>query len=312
MHKNSKKIKFKPFFGLASNHLQMIISAFMPSGKSPPSIQQLFEIGNGDRLSCEISIPQNWTEKQKTVALIHGLGGSHESRYMIRMTRKLYEKGNKVVRINLRGSGSGKGLSKLPYNAGNSQDVLKVLEELKKMHPLSEITLIGFSLGGNIALKLAGELGLEAEKLIKTVIAISPPFDLEHTVLAMQQRNHWLYLKYYLKGISKQAKPWTTEKFRSVYEYDDKITGPLWGYSGAKDYYLNNSSKYFLDKIAVTTHILCAEDDPFVSIAALKGITTTDHVHLWTTDSGSHMGFLGRTNFQWLDALLLSWVDDKY
>lgn len=307
----SKSLNFEPLFGLSSNHLQMIIAAFLPKGKAPASQQWLVDIGKGDKLSCEVSIPFNWKEDNKTIVLIHGLGGSHNSNYMVRIARKLDKKGYKVVRVNLRGCGSGKGMSKLPYCAGNSDDILKVLQALKEKTPHSEIFVIGFSLGGNATLKLAGELGPDAEKLVKTFIAICPPFDLEHTVRLLEKKELGLYHRYYLKNISKQSLPWTTQKFQSLYEFDDKITGPLWGFAGAKDFYQNCSSKYFLSKIGVTTLILSAEDDPFVSIDELKNISMSPHVHVWTTKHGSHMGFLGRTKLQWLDQLLLDWIEEK-
>jgi len=311
-----KKLKFQPLFGLSSKHLQMIISAYIPTGRAPPSKQWFVDIGNGDKLSCEVSIPPTWKENHKTIALIHGLGGSHTSRYMIRMARKLYKRGSKVVRINLRGCGSGKGFSKLPYSAGNSDDLLKVLQALKKESPHSEITVIGFSLGGNTALKLAGELGSDAETLVKTFIAVCPPFDLEQTVLSIQQSKYRLYHQYYLKNIFKQASSWITQKFNSIYEFDDKVTGPIWGFSGAQDYYRSCSCKNFLSKIRVTSHLICAEDDPFVPLGGLKDIPSSNHVHFWTTEYGSHMGFLGRTRhawkFQWMDHLLLDWIDEKF
>ena len=311
MINKSQKLKFEPFFGLTSKHLQMIIAAFLPGGKAPQSSEMLIDIGGGDQLSCLVSTPPKWKINHTTVIMIHGLGGSHDSRYMVRMARKLYDKNYKVVRVNLRGSGTGKGLSKLPYNAGNSHDVLKVIQDLKKTVPTSDIILIGFSLGGNTALKLAGELGKNAVSLIKSVIAVCPPFDLEYTVLTMKKKKYQLYQKYYLKGISKQSLPWTTEKFKSIHDFDENVTGPLWGYTNAQDYYLNNSSMHFISSITVDTHILCAEDDPFVSLKALENISFSNNVHLWTTEYGSHMGFLGRTNFQWVDKLLIKWIEKK-
>lgn len=303
-----KPLNFKPLFGLSSKYLQMILASFLPKGKAPASQQWLIDIGEGDKLSCQVSTPNDWKENNKTVVLVHGLGGSHNSNYMVRIARKLYEKGNQVVRINLRGCGSGKGLSKLPYSAGNSQDILKVVQALKEKTPASDIVVIGFSLGANIALKLAGELGQDAEKLVKTIIAICPPFDLKQTVSLIEEKKHRIYHQYYLKNIHKQSLPWTSQKFNSIYEFDDKITGPLWGFSGADDYYQNCSSKHFLNKICVTSHILSAEDDPFISIDKLKNCSMSSHVHLWTTKYGSHMGFLGRNKLQWLDHLILDWI----
>lgn len=305
-------MNFRPFFGLRSPHLQMILSAFAPAGRSPPSTQWLVDVSNGDKLSCEVSTPQEWKHDGKTVVLIHGLGGSHLSRYMVRVARKCYHHGIKVVRVNLRGCGSGEGLAKTPYCAGNSQDVFRVLALLKTDFPDSDVFLIGFSLGGNIALKLAGELSNDASTCIKAVFAVCPPFDLERTVEAIQKPKYSLYHQYYLKNILKHAVRWTNQKIRSIYEFDDVITGPSWGFKNAKDYYDHSSCKRYLNQIRVPTIILAAEDDPFVSLGDLDKTGLSGDVRLYATKYGSHMGFLGSItqgrNFQWMDDLLLSWV----
>lgn len=241
--------------------------------------------------------------------MIHGLGGNHNSSYMIRMARKFYQKGYKVVRINLRGCGSSEGLSKLPCGAGNSKDVLKVLQTLKENTPRSDIFLIGFSLGGNTTLKLAGELGEEAKKLVKTFIAVCPPLDLEETARLIQQPGYGLYHRYYLSRVLKQVKPWIKEPIHSIQEYDDKISGPMWGFKDAKEYYYKCSCIRFLNQIRTECHILLAEDDPFVSLDILKNVELPECVHVWTSAYGSHLGFIGRTKWQWLDDLLLNWVD---
>lgn len=175
------KLPFKPLWGITSKHLQMILANFWPIGRPPPSHEQLIDIGNGDQLACAISTPKNFT---KTIVLIHGLGGDQTARYMVRLARKFYAKGFKVVRVNLRNCGPGKGLSKLPYNSGTSGDILHVVQYLKKTSPHSDITVIGFSLGGNIALKLAGEL--HKNDLLEHVIAVCPPLDLDSCVGRIQ------------------------------------------------------------------------------------------------------------------------------
>lgn len=307
-----RELNFKPFFGLASKHLQMIVAAYSLPGKAPLSTQLLVDIGNGDQLSCEVSTPANWKKGDKTILLLHGLGGSHNSRYMIRMARKLYQRGDKVVRINFRNCGSGAGLSKLPYGAGNSKDILKVIRQLKQESPESEITLIGFSLGGNTVLKLAGELGEEVNGLIKKVIAVCPPLDLKQTVLKIQEKRYWVYHRFYLNNILKQCQPWMKQKVHSIYEFDDKITGPSWGFSGAEEYYEKCSSKQFISNIRCEAYLLFAEDDPFISMDSLETLTLPENVYVWVSKQGSHVGFIGPTNqagtFQWLDQLLLQWI----
>lgn len=231
---------------------------------------------------------------------------------MIRLSRKFYQRGDKVVRINLRGCGSGAGLSKLPSGAGNSQDVLKVLQQLKEMAPESSIYLMGFSLGGNTILKLAGELGDKAHALVKTFIAVCPPLELAETARLIQQPKYGIYHHYYLSRILKQAKAWIKEPIHSLQEYDDKITAPLWGFKDAQDYYTKCSCIRFLPLIKADTHIILAEDDPFVTLTPLKNMDLPDYINVWISPHGSHLAFLGRTKWQWLDELLLDGVEGNF
>lgn len=312
------RLDFQPLPGLSSGHLQTIISTFRSPGDAPPSKTWLVKLDDGDLLSCEVSIPPNWNEGIKTVALVHGLGGSHLSHYMIRMSRKLYHNGYKVVRINLRGCGTGKGLSNLPYNAGNSHDVLRVLQELKLQTPTSDVALIGFSLGGNIVLKLAGELGEQAKEYVKNFIAVCPPLDIAEAVSLIEQRKFHIYHTYYLRKLCEQAREWIRGdiKIKSISEFDAKITAPLWGYEGADDYYMKCSSVRFLPQIRHMSHLLFAEDDPFVKLNVLDGVSIPHQVKIWAAKRGGHLGFIGRApkehNSFWMDHLLLNWVEDNF
>lgn len=303
-----KKLNFKPLFLLSSKHAQTILGSFRLPGSPPPSISSKVEIEEGDFLSCEVSTPLDWKPTDSTLVLVHGLGGSHTSGYMIRLARKLYLKGHRIIRVNLRGCGSGKGLSKLPYHAGDSSDILKVLKKNKDEFPESPITLIGFSLGGNIVLKLAEELGTKASHLIKSTIAICPPLDLKETVEIIEEKKHKIYHSYYLKKIAEQSLCWTRLKTKTLYEFDNKITAPLRGYADALDYYQKCSCLRFLPHIRHSTHILFAEDDPFISLNRLQDLPFHDSLHIWATKHGGHLGFIGQTtkkhNSHWIDQLL--------
>ncbi len=307
------KLDFRPFPGLASCHLQTILSAYLPRGKEPPSQRSLVALAQGDFLSCEISCSPKWKATDQTVVLVHGMGGSHASSYMVRLSRKFYLGGKKVVRVNLRGCGSGKGLSHLPYNAGNSTDVLMVLQHLKRDAPDSEIVLIGFSLGGNVVLKLAGELGEEANRWASAFVAICPPVDLARTVHRIQERSNLFYHSHYLRKIYEQAQDWNPPRVSTLYAFDDVITAPSWGYKGAEEYYRECSSIRFLPMIRQTTHILFAEDDPFICLDALQKRVLAHAVKVWTTKCGGHLGFLGKgKDFYWMDQLLLRWVEADF
>lgn len=307
-------LDFKPLPGLHSPHLQMTFANFSPPGKEAPTQQWLVTLNDGDKLSCEVSTPPQWQSHHQTIVMIHGLGGSHTSRYMIRLCRKFYQKGKRVVRINLRGAGSGKGLNKLPYNSGNSHDVWSVIEKLKSDTPESPITIIGFSLGGNISLKMAGEQGQKASQLIKNIVAVCPPLDLAQSVSRLSKKHYWIYHKYYLTSIFAQGRPWIeNKKIRSIYEYDHAVTAPLWGYKNALDYYEQCSSNKFIPDIKLPCDIIFSSDDPFVDHHPINKMKLPTDTKVWITSGGGHMGFIGWSGKEhgiyWMDQLLMQFIN---
>lgn len=308
-----KNLEFKPLPGFSSPHLQMIFAFILPPGIAPHSKKELIDLGEGDSLCCVVSKPKHWKETDQTIVLIHGLGGSSSSPYMIRMARKLYREGHKIVRVNLRGAGLGRGLSKIPYHAGTSEDLFKILQHLKKEHPKSAIRVIGFSLGGNVALKLAGELGEEAKKWVKTFIAVCAPIDLGQTLTNMLKQGNRVYNYYFLKQIHWQAKSWKQENCRNLAEFDELVTAPLWGFKGASEYYQKCSSWQFIPRIRQTTHLLFAKDDPFIEFDKINEISLPKEVQVWVTEKGSHVGFLGKAkqSIFWMDQLLMDWVKEE-
>lgn len=306
-----KILDFHPFPGLNSPSLQMIVSNFSPPGNAPKSHPLIVTLSDGDKLSCEISTPAHWQPHHPTIAMVHGLAGSHASSYMIRLSRKFYQRGMRVVRINLRGCGSGRGLNRLPYNNGNSQDILTVLEALKTKTPFSPMTLIGFSLGGNVILKMAGELGDHALQLLNRIVAICPVLDIADAVDRISLKKNWIYHRYYLKALHQQGKHWFKGKaISSMRDLDEKITAPLWGYKNAQDYYEQCSSRQYIKNIHLPCDLLLAADDPFIDYTILKHIKLPSATTVWITELGSHMGFIGSTKnipgMYWMDNWLLS------
>ena len=295
-----KRLEFIPLTGFSSCHLQTIISAFKKPKEEPPSFSWKVSLPDGDALSCEMSQPDAF---EKIVLLVHGLGGSHESGYMVRIAKKLYDKGICACRVNLRGAGSGKGLSKRSYHAGRSDDLLAVLEAIKRAHPEKRVSVVGFSLGANIVLKLAGELAGDAHELIEQTVAVCAPLDLYKTVLAIQRPKNALYHRYYLKKIEARTK--------TLYAFDDTVTAPLWGFRNALEYYDASSSRHFLGAIQHKCRLLFSEDDPFIPYSVVEEAFWHD-VEVYTTQYGGHMGYLGPTqkryDYYWMDEKILDWV----
>lgn len=305
-------LDFRPLPGLSSPHLQMLFACYTPAGEEAPSKSIIVNLSDGDQLSLQVSTPEKWQPHDETLVLLHGLGGSHLSPYMVRLSRKFYAAGWRVVRINLRGCGSGAGLNKKSYSSGDSQDIVAVLKQLKKTDPQSSIRLVGFSLGGNIILKMAGELGESASALVERMIAICSPLDLEETLQMVSRRSNRLYHRYYLSQVLKQGERWVQDqRIDSIQDFDDKITVPLRGYSSRRNYYETCSSLAYIPKIRVPCDLLFASDDPFIDHTALARIKLSGTTRAYLTGKGAHMGFIGRDRNErgifWMDQFLLDW-----
>lgn len=193
------ELPFEPFFLLSGPHHQTILGSLIYYFFDPASEQRIIDLPDGDKLSVEISMPKGWKANGLTVILVHGLCGSHRSPYLVRMVKRLEPLGIRVVRINLRGCGSGKGLAKHMYHCGRSEDVFEVIKQLKVETPDSPFVLIGFSLGGNIALKMGGELGSLGKNFLSGLIAVSPPVDLYSSILMLGKADNAIYEKYFIR-----------------------------------------------------------------------------------------------------------------
>src|SRR5690606_24190319 len=147
---------FVPFPLLGNPHLQTILAARLPWAREPGSTTREVTLEDGDRLALEVTTPPGWRAGARTAVLVHGLGGSHQSAYMVRLASTLAARGGRAVRLNMRGCGSGAGLARKPYFGGCAADVAAALRLLRAEGPLD---LVGFSLGGNVVLKLAADLG---------------------------------------------------------------------------------------------------------------------------------------------------------
>lgn len=320
----TENLNFKPFPFLSNPHCQTVLGTWFAFDKVPVSEKQFIDLPDGDQLVLEVTTPPNWKLSDKTVMLVHGLCGSQDSGYQVRLARKFYEKGIRAVRYNMRGCGSGKGYARELYHSGRSDDVLEALKFLKKEAPDSDITLMGFSLGGNIVLKLAGELNTNASRYLHEVIAICPPIHLQKSVMRLDHSVHQLYRRYFLKHLyadmmSRHAlfpdipMPELPNPLSSFFDFDQCYVAPQSGFKSAVDYYTKSSSCQFIPHITIPCRILFAKDDPIVYTADVDDVYIPTNVRLFATDHGGHMGFIGwpqkKQGLHWMDHQLIAWVE---
>lgn len=305
-------MKFKPL--LANAHAQTIAAA-LSWASAPPSRHEVVTLPDGDRLVLEVSTPEAWSPTDPTALLVHGLCGSSRSTYMVRLARRLLAERIRTVRMNLRGCGPGAGLAREIYHSGRSEDILEVLRVLARSQGSSPSSLVGFSLGGNLVLKLAGELGNSAGDWISRVVAVSPPVDLRRSAERLAQRSNRLYENMFVRLLRRNVEerhrlfpelgPPRLPHRLSLLEFDELYTAPRCGFRSALDYYDRASAWSVLGRISIPTHILMAEDDPMVDSSRLRGWTPPAHVDIAWTREGGHLGFLARGRRRWMDHWLL-------
>jgi predicted alpha/beta-fold hydrolase len=311
---------FRPLPWLSHPHVQTVAAMFWPSGReSFPSMHRLVDLADGDQLAVVVSTPTDWRPDRRTVVMVHGLCGCHGSPYLVRLACKLYRRGLRAVRVNLRGCGSGAGLARQPYHSGRSEDVRQVIEWLACESPESPITLVGFSLGGNIVLKMAGEDGERPSGRLDSLISVSAPIDLtECSRLIGQPRNRiydWYFVRRLLATVRELHRffpdlpPLDLPPRLTLRMFDDLYTAPRSGFLDAADYYTRASSGPLVQQIAVPTLLLSSRDDPFIAAQPFEQLQRRPNVEVCLTDGGGHLGFLGSTgksmDYRWMDERLV-------
>jgi uncharacterized protein len=249
------------------------------------------------------------------VVLLHGLEGNGESGYMVSMAWAALNAGFVAHRFHMRTCGGTAHLCKTLYHAGLTSDLSAFLEGERFDLP---VFLIGFSLGGNVALKLAGELG--ETDLIHGVCAISTPIDLAAGVRRIACLDNRIYERRFVRRMRNrlfETGRYTRaqlEAVRTIYEIDDRITAPSFGFEGADHYYATQSSQNFLDRIRVPALLIQSKDDTYIPFEIFRhpAIASNPCLRLLATEHGGHLGFLNRRAPRfWLDRAAMEFVREN-
>ena len=301
---------FRPHPFLRGGHAQTLATSLprtFPKGAGHVDESLLLDVEPGTQVRALC----RWQDERRaaaTLVLLHGLVGHAETRSMIGLAAKAFARGWNTVRLNLRNCGGTEDLTDTLYHSGLTADLRALLGHLAR-EGHEDVHVVGFSIGGNQVLKYLGEEGEGAR--VRSAVAICPPVDLSASArLLDEKRSNRIYLAHFLYYLGQTLKrkeralgrrylpdprPSLLRKADySIRRFDDRVTAPHFGYEDAEDYYRAASSGPWLQRIAVPTWILCAEDDPMIPSRIAEAFPRADSVRLLSTAGGGHCGFLGR------------------
>lgn len=300
--------RFDPYVPLFRNpHTATIAGRYWPTWYDEsrlPATGQLFDTEPG------VQVLGHWNRHGSTggrgvVVAIHGLAASSRAPYMRALARAALEQGFDVLRLNVRNCGGTEHLAPTLYHSGLTCDLRFVVEQLAPR----PVFLVGFSMGGNMALKLAGEWGGSPPSHVRAVCGISVPIRLDVCSERLGRRVNRVYEIRFLRMLhrtmarKRQLMPELFEKLdgcraRTIWEFDDTITAPAFGFQSAQHYYDAASAARFLGGVRVPTLLIEAKDDPFIpfEVYGLSAFSENRWLELLAPDHGGHVAFLARRN----------------
>jgi uncharacterized protein len=305
-----------------------IAAAFWPRKfpKLPASSPRFFAVERGTLVRADC----HWQDDPRmhpTLVVLHGLEGSSDSGYMRGCAEKATVAGFNVVRLNQRNCGGTEHLTPTLYHSGRSGDLRAVVLELIERDRLPEIFFAGYSMGGNLVLKMAGEFGGAAPKELRGVAAVAPCFDLAACADALGEARNFVYNAHFVRRLKTRMRRKARlfaglyslnglDRVSSVRDFDETITARFCGFTGADDYYAQSSAMHVLAAIRIPTLILTAQDDPFVPFATFEreAIRENPNIRMVAPLHGGHCGFIseegGEERF-WSEARVVEFCEEQ-
>ena len=299
---------FEPHPLLRNPHAQTLAATFLPRRfpRLPPGVPREFETEPGTRIRGECHW-QATPRERPTLVLVHGLEGSCESGYMLGLAERAFAAGWNAIRLNQRNCGGTEALTPTLYNSGLSGDYRAVLGELIERDTLARIFCAGYSMGGNLVLKMAGELAGAAPPQLRGVAGVCATIDLAECADAIALPGNFIYEEHFVRSLKKRMCRKAAlfpgkfdlgplARVRTVREFDDVITAKYCGFRDASDYYARSSALRVAAGIRVPTLIVTAQDDPFVPFASFSdsAVTKNANIRLIAPEHGGHCAFISR------------------
>ena len=300
---------FRPRRPFVGGHAQTIAGNFLPrQNQLPPAEERLFRVEPEVQVLCHC----HWQADRAsamTLVVVHGLEGSSDSQYVIGTGSKAWLAGMNVARMTRRNCGGTEQLGPTLYNSSMSADVGTVAQTLIAEDGVQKMALVGYSMGGNLVLKLLGEWGEQAPPQVKAGIGVSPAMDLAPSADALHDRANRLYEWKFLRGLRRRMLRKAAlypgrydlrylRGMRSLRDFDDQITARYSGFHDAQDYYTRAAAARVVDRIAVPTLIMHANDDPFIRVLpeTREKLLHNPHITYVETLHGGHCAFLAEAN----------------
>jgi predicted alpha/beta-fold hydrolase len=295
---------FRPHPWFRGGHLQTIAAFFLPRRiELPAAEQRLVEVESGVSVLCHC----HWQKDRRALTLIvvHGLEGSSESQYMMGIARSGLAAGMNVVRMNQRNCGGMDHWAPTLYNSSRSADVAAVVRNVVEHDGVPAFLLVGFSMGGNLVLKLAGEWGSAGPPEFRGVVAVCPAVNLAAGADALHEPANRIYEYYFLLQLFRRFRrkvklfpgAFDASRLRGVRtlrDFDDRITAYYCGFTGADDYYDRAAAAHVIDRIARPTLVIHAANDPFIRIlpATRQAFLSNRNIIYIETADGGHCAFI--------------------
>ena len=263
-----------------------------------------FDVAPGSRVLAQCHWQSRPWEHPTLIAL-HGLESSSEAHYVRGLAEKALAAGFNAVRLNQRNCGATEHLSDSLYHSGLTSDPIAVMRELIEVDGLPAFAVAGYSLGGNLTLKLAGDYGANPPKELRAVCAVSPTMDLAVCVEALEQKRNAIYQWHFVRNLKRRMRrkaralpgKWSLDALggiKSIREFDEAYTAPHHGFRDAADYYHRASAMRVIDRISIPTLIITADDDPFVPPGPFKepAVVNNRNITVILPPHGGHCGFV--------------------
>jgi predicted alpha/beta-fold hydrolase len=322
------KTTFTPAIGLQNPHLQTLYPTFFNKEKVTDTEIEIFQLPDGDFVECVWKDKPIKNSTKPIVTLFHGLAGGFHSPYIQHAMIGLSHAGFSVVVMQFRGCGTMINKYARSYHSGETEDAKAWIKELYKRFPKASLFGVGYSLGGNMLLKLMGELG--DKTLLKGIVSISAPMQLELSSLYINQGFSKIYQYHLMQNLKKDLlakyklfdietltgfKKKDISKLTTFWEFDDAYTAPIHGFKDAKEYYEKSSAKQYLKFIKRPTLIIHALDDPFMPPKILpKKDEISPSIKLKVSKHGGHVGFVSCTILNpkyWLKDSIINFLKEQ-